>query len=73
MSTMDQLFGLIALVSMQFLGSIGQLGVPCDKTEFGCCGDAQTAAKGPNKEGCPGTFNNILPSFETVSLCLTFG
>lgn len=37
-------------------GAVGQVRVPCNRTEFGCCEDGETTAKDSNKEGCPGIF-----------------
>ena len=33
--------------------------VVCGKTKYGCCADRVTAAKGPNRKGCPGKVNAI--------------
>ena len=59
MSTMHKLLGLIASLCFLFEGSVGEVQVSCERTAFGCCDDGKTAAKGSNKEECPGILHNI--------------
>lgn len=36
-------------------------GADCDQTDYGCCPDGQTPAKGPSDAGCDDTAETVSP------------